>query len=1064
MKYYVEGLTSDNDFGPDTTYLEKDKSISLRPKEELETTPYVGLTSQDIPDKKKKTLTDYLGDQTLSGVSRMRGNRYPVDVDVVQSTDLLDKSGYPVTPAGLKSPNKSKFVDESILPSRSAAATSLDNLARGRTGDAGKDVDGNDLLRNVTGDLSEKRVINPSASGKGFFPEIRSRNVKEDSPVSSYYGDAKNISKSVIYNRFNIDNPFTESENGSFKPKGINDPIFAKKYHKGASRPVDGQDRDVSFGRLAQIGNSLSIRSSLELNSGPGENPTSASEQAASILPGTAQLGVVKLDRSELDASTVIEQLTSEGIDENLLIDPAGESWGTMNNVLDQYAGISNFGMQLLAVALLVALSLIVTFMSVLFMIPSAETQLVTVDESGRYPYGAFEADPAAGANLSTVSGIIAAIFSGQFNLWRMLGITATKNPMTKCLPVGALSFFGVDDPGASAASMALSAATKGILSVTQSPGFYSIMARNVSRSFLMIGDAFMNLGKAFASGPFAGIQQLLELIDVLKNSKFIRAINVFSQLGDRVIRDSTVAEDLSKDPTSIGSGKRTPSKIDQQENVDAASKSRLKVGNGISPLTLAWSAYRSPDLLLMPTGLATVLNADADTKKNLGIPSMLPTLPGEGDRGSKGGIKYGGVYVTKASGRIDTDTREKIEDALESEYMPFYIHDVRTNEIVSFHAFLASLTDGYTASYDTSDAFGRVDPVYTYKNTHRKIGFSFYIVATNPNDFNSMWMKINKLTTMVYPQFSEGRSAFSQDKQSQFYVPFSQTIQAAPLVRVRIGDIIRSNYSKFNLARLFGYTYSGTKFDGIDAPIPTNDSEMGAYESDVKARISSVYSKGNYFFSATPLNEPSPKNGTKTSKDVVLPPGFVLKITEVVNGKATCRVEYSYGDDNLGVSANDLQEIRYRYSGGGGDDLNILSNQYFVPLTNLNPAPSTTKKIQYLISGGDYNDKVKDMMIDDQPGKGNAISRSFRSSGGKGLAGFIETLSFDWYDKTTWEIGVGIGKTQPSLGRRAPKMCKVDVSFAPIHDITPGLDHVGGNRAPVYPVGSHAFNDLKLT
>ena len=88
---------------------------------------------------------------------------------------------------------------------------------------------------------------------------------------------------------------------------------------------------------------------------------------------------------------------------------------------------------------------------------------------------------------------------------------------------------------------------------------------------------------------------------------------------------------------------------------------------------------------------------------------------------------------------------------------MPFYFHDVRTNEIISFHAFLGSLTDDYSASYDSVDAFGRVESIKTYKNTHRKIGFSFHIAALDSEDFDYMWSKINKLVTMLYPQFTEG-------------------------------------------------------------------------------------------------------------------------------------------------------------------------------------------------------------------------------------------------------------------------------------------------------------------
>jgi hypothetical protein len=77
---------------------------------------------------------------------------------------------------------------------------------------------------------------------------------------------------------------------------------------------------------------------------------------------------------------------------------------------------------------------------------------------------------------------------------------------------------------------------------------------------------------------------------------------------------------------------------------------------------------------------------------------------------------------------------------------------------------------------------------------------------------------------------------------------------------------------------------------------------------------------------------------------------------------------------------------------------------------------------------------------------EGNAIVKSFESAGGKGLAGMIESMNFDWYNQTTW----GIDPDQT-----APKMCKVTISFSPIHDISPGIDHQGYNRAPIYPVGS---------
>jgi len=85
-----------------------------------------------------------------------------------------------------------------------------------------------------------------------------------------------------------------------------------------------------------------------------------------------------------------------------------------------------------------------------------------------------------------------------------------------------------------------------------------------------------------------------------------------------------------------------------------------------------------------------------------------------------------------------------------------------------------------------------------------------------------------------------------------------------------------------------------------------------------------------------------------------------------------------------------------------------------------------------------------------------NAIVRSFESTSGKGIAGFIESLAFDWYDKVTWDT--------TNIERKAPKMCKVTISFAPVHDIAPGLDSEGYNRAPIYPLGPYRHGIRKVT
>lgn len=181
-------------------------------------------------------------------------------------------------------------------------------------------------------------------------------------------------------------------------------------------------------------------------------------------------------------------------------------------------------------------------------------------------------------------------------------------------------------------------------------------------------------------------------------------------------------------------------------------------------------------------------------------IPGPLLTKPGNTRLDDH---KYKIMPDQPIENRISKKNIDFLERELDSDYMPFYFHDLRTNEIITFHAFLSSLSDGFSASYDSIEGFGRVEPIKIYKGTQRKISMEFSIVATSSEDFDIMWHKINKLVTLVYPQYTEGRR-LKQDGYN-FVQPFSQMMGAAPLIRIRLGNVLRSNYSRFALAKLFG-------------------------------------------------------------------------------------------------------------------------------------------------------------------------------------------------------------------------------------------------------------------
>jgi hypothetical protein len=75
-----------------------------------------------------------------------------------------------------------------------------------------------------------------------------------------------------------------------------------------------------------------------------------------------------------------------------------------------------------------------------------------------------------------------------------------------------------------------------------------------------------------------------------------------------------------------------------------------------------------------------------------------------------------------------------------------------------------------------------------------------------------------------------------------------------------------------------------------------------------------------------------------------------------------------------------------------------------------------------------------------------NPFTRAFETTRGRGLAGVMGGIQFNWLDDFPWEI---------DFNSRAPMGCKISFNFDVIHDIPPGLDHSGYNRAPIYNVGN---------
>ena len=1000
----------------------------------------VDKAKRDLSRGTRVTLGQYLSRTTLGDTPSVPeqaaggGNRYAVRGVGGNEFVTTGKDGYPVGPqlGQLESfdpgyLNKDDSRPASTLPM--PEWRSKPNVSRGMLRNSEKEkFDGNDLLKVPL--KPEVRI--PAPTAVDAVAEVFNTISGDKNPVKAY-------SAALIRNRWTSDSRFGEVSNTST-------PIAALDYKPGMSyTPAEYSSPKhifVSQRQLAAVGSVLMARASGEFKSeNQNFDPTTDSFQSlAALVPGTAQILIQRPRERSLTAEEVLRDLDldktdgkiTEGIEDSNFFNITGPnadtstdgsflSWGALNNPYDQFTGFSALGMQILAIAFVVAITLIPTLISFAFNTsddPASNRGASDTDARGRLPLGRYRA--------SDGGSIVADLLNPLSMDWAgLIGFSPTIFPRFKAINVGLLTFFGLDAFAQSSFFKALS---------PSGPEAYVVFSRAIFRSFLGIADQIkdMSSGVSVTGGALGFFQKILAFIEYLSGSRIIQVLNIFGQLGDQVLNEGGGLEEGDKrqntvDEFSLGFGGGIRKSRMDSTPIDSNSKSthtKSRLINGVdSPgelgrnKRLAWSSFRAPDLLIMPSGM----RAASFLGSNLGAPSLLPSI----EINETYGIKNGGAYRINDEGRLSTPERKNMERILDGEFMPFYFHDIRTNEIISFHAFLTSLGDSYSAAYDSTDAIGRVEAIKTYKNTTRKIDVSFIAAALSEEDFSYMWLKINKLTTMVYPQFSAGK--LSSIDARDITIPFSQQIIASPMIRLRIGDLIQSNYSRFNLARLFGYTTESLRFKPVAADytnfkdLVNNADFMDDYNDELEA---AKVQGGNTFYYTGVVSFPS--NAINYGK---LKTGYLIEIVAT--------------PDDAKDKGKIIIDPTYK-----GIPVPDFTDAFVIDSTSLIPTKETERAV-FVEAGGkdaggafDYQGAVETFMND------NSVVRSFETSGGRGIAGFIESLSFDWYSGTTWEI---------EQGKRTPKMCKITLSFSPTHDITPGIDHMGANRAAIYPIGPHA-------
>ena len=90
-----------------------------------------------------------------------------------------------------------------------------------------------------------------------------------------------------------------------------------------------------------------------------------------------------------------------------------------------------------------------------------------------------------------------------------------------------------------------------------------------------------------------------------------------------------------------------------------------------------------------------------------------------------------------------------------------FYVRfkDLRDGLYIYFRGYITGITENLSPSWGTTEYVGRSEPVYTYSKADRDISFNLKVYPNNQEAFNAMYIKMEKLTSLVYPEYIDDNS-----------------------------------------------------------------------------------------------------------------------------------------------------------------------------------------------------------------------------------------------------------------------------------------------------------------
>jgi len=104
----------------------------------------------------------------------------------------------------------------------------------------------------------------------------------------------------------------------------------------------------------------------------------------------------------------------------------------------------------------------------------------------------------------------------------------------------------------------------------------------------------------------------------------------------------------------------------------------------------------------------------------------------------------------------------------------------------VKFKAYITAFNETYNSDWASETVFGRIDPIYLFKNTTRKISLGFKLPAASASEAFENLGRVQKLLQFLYPNYTE-----LPDPGGQQSGVFAQTISQSPMVRLKVMNLL---------------------------------------------------------------------------------------------------------------------------------------------------------------------------------------------------------------------------------------------------------------------------------